>query len=355
MKNNIEKTIQYCISHIEKIKDLIDQYDPEGQASSLRVKTAYDLYCAIDDECKRAETIDHEGFTKKMRQIFESLNGLKNDATAPMDVQLKSEPQQDINQLTKDLYGKAWSVFDEQAFISAALLLEKRFKANGVDVALIKDADCLDFGCGSGRYCFGMLKLGAKSVHGVDFSPENIELAEKRINKLISNPPIKLEEGDITKVFGHVFNKYDFIVSQGIVHCLEKPFDALRILHRVLRPDGSLYLFVYGDNGQGIYWKLVDLIRHILNPVEVEKAVAIMGTLNAAPNRIYTILDVGYTHYQYRYNRDSFEKVLSDIGFKVNKTMKCGEIYETNERIRRFPWEKEFWGNEELRYILTKQ
>jgi len=354
MENDIETNLLNSISYLEEIRATIDRIDPKNQMLSGRVQAAYKVYKAIDDECKRMKTIDHKEFVAQLSQIACHLEKLSSNTSATIEKEKECLIGKCNDEITQELYGRAWSVFDERAFVSAAALLEKRFSVNDLGLDFVKNADCLDFGCGTGRYCYAMLKIGAKSVHGVDFSNENIQLAKERTQTLLSNSSVRFQTGDITKVFEQVYDAYDFVIAQGVIHHLKEPLRIMRNLYQILRPGGKLYLFVYGDTGLGIYWKVVDLVRYLLKPVSIEKAHYYLEVLGASKNNIYTILDVGYVPVQWRLKRMILENMLLKCGFEIVKSMTRGEIYETNERIHRFPQEKVFWGNEELRYLVMK-
>ena len=69
-----------------------------------------------------------------------------------------------------ELYSRCWANYDDTAFLETIALFEERFQLNRIDVGSIKGANCLDAGCGSGRYTFAMAKLGAKHSTGIDIS-----------------------------------------------------------------------------------------------------------------------------------------------------------------------------------------
>ena len=349
MTVSISGNIARSQAAIEQMSETVDKMGDGPGQERLRAELAYLLYLAIDDQRKRIETIDVEAFATTLEGLLKKLrDGLQESGDQR---QIRRE---DKDTITKKLYGQAWSVFDEQAFVSASGLFKERFLLNDLDIDFINGADCLDYGCGSGRYCQALLELGANWVHGVDFSPQNIALAKKRITELTDKKNISLREGDITKIFDKVKNEYDFVVAQGVVHHLPDPFGALGILHQVLKPRGQLYLFAYGATGRGLYWRLVDVVRQLLKPVPMKEAQSVFEALEAKKNNIYGILDVGYVPIQHRFRRVDLENIFKDMGFEIVKTMNRGKIYETNERVFRYPQEKEFWGSEALRYLLRK-
>ena len=60
----------------------------------------------------------------------------------------------------------------------------QRFRDNKFDVSWFQNKQCLDAGCGGGRYSIAMQKLGAQSVVGVDITREGIEDARRRAASL---------------------------------------------------------------------------------------------------------------------------------------------------------------------------
>jgi len=58
----------------------------------------------------------------------------------------------------------------------------ERYELTLKECANIKEKKVLDIGCGSGRYCIDMAKLGAKSVVGIDLAEKSIEMACKFAN-----------------------------------------------------------------------------------------------------------------------------------------------------------------------------
>lgn len=55
----------------------------------------------------------------------------------------------------------------------------ERYELTLQECADIKGKSVLDIGCGSGRYCIDMAKLGAKSVVGIDLAEKSVEMACK--------------------------------------------------------------------------------------------------------------------------------------------------------------------------------
>jgi len=105
----------------------------------------------------------------------------------------------------------------------------------------IKDKIILDFGCGSG-YGSYMLSKHAKKVDAIDYSPTSIEYARSRYNNHNINYNVLnacLSE-EVFRVLEQ--NKYDIIVTFDVIEHLDKYFDYLENIKKLLKNDGILII-----------------------------------------------------------------------------------------------------------------
>lgn len=94
----------------------------------------------------------------------------------------------------------------------------------------------LDLGCGSGRYTEELLRRGARVV-GLDQSPDNIELARRRV------PEASFRVHDLADPLDWLASgSFSVAVMAMTFHYLDNRVDALREVHRVLEPEGFLVL-----------------------------------------------------------------------------------------------------------------
>ena len=94
----------------------------------------------------------------------------------------------------------------------------------------------LDAGCGSG-ICSEILARGGATVHGVDVTPEMIELAGRRCAGL----PVELALGDLTKPLHWLTDRsFDRVLCALALDYIEPLDQVFRELHRVTRPGGVL-------------------------------------------------------------------------------------------------------------------
>ena len=108
----------------------------------------------------------------------------------------------------------------------------------------IQGKDCLDVGCGIGRYTYAMQKLGANKVYSLDISSEAINKCRKinpnafifNIMNLLPNPI------------------YDFVLSWGVLHHLQDPRRAFsKVASQVKKENGILHVMLYHKDTQKMY------------------------------------------------------------------------------------------------------
>ncbi len=133
----------------------------------------------------------------------------------------------------------------------------------------------LDAGCGFGRHTYFAARYGADVV-AMDSSPDAIESTRRNTAELnrvhviegdVYRPPLREEIFDLTYAF-------------GVLHHLDDPETAFRVLSRTIRPGGRLSLFVYGPR-QGITLHANNAIRGVtadLAPKQLERLSRIIAS-----------------------------------------------------------------------------
>ena len=104
-----------------------------------------------------------------------------------------------------------------------------------------KDASILDFGCGYGRTCNELYKLGFHNTIGIDSSKNMIERGHKE------NPHLILETSK-EKSLSYGSNTFDAILLFAVLTCVpsnEGQQALINELYRVLKPGGIIYVSDY--------------------------------------------------------------------------------------------------------------
>ena len=103
----------------------------------------------------------------------------------------------------------------------------------------VRGGHVLEIGCGRGVGTELVLDVfGAAHVDAFDLDPDMVARAQKRLSS--RGDRVKLWVGDATKIDAPD-EHYDAVFDFGIVHHVPRWRDALREVHRVLRPGGRFY------------------------------------------------------------------------------------------------------------------
>jgi len=123
----------------------------------------------------------------------------------------------------------------------------------------------LDAGCGFGRHAFFAARYGAEVV-ALDSSPDAVESTRRNTEKLAN---VHVVQGDI---YRPPFREgvFDLTYSFGVLHHLEEPFEAFKVLSRTLKAGGRLSLFVYGPR-QGASAAASNALRGVTAELEADK------------------------------------------------------------------------------------
>jgi SAM-dependent methyltransferase len=166
------------------------------------------------------------------------------------------------------------------------------------DRAPREDLDVLVAGCGSNaaaRYAFNHPKA---RVTGIDLSSASLahEAYLKDKHRLDN---LTLRQARIEDV-ASLARDFDFIDASGVLHHLPDPVAGLRALARVLRPEGTISVMVYGQYGRtGVYmlqemFRLLGLGQTEQDVVAVKQALASLPKHHAIQDYIGRAPDLKY-------------------------------------------------------------
>ena len=122
--------------------------------------------------------------------------------------------------------------------------------ADLMPVSAFANLSILDFGCGPGHDLVGFVEFsGAKRIVGVDISPKAIELARKRLAFHGSDRvALRLLHSESDLPVAYESNSFDYVHSSGVLHHIDDPSVALRMIRRIIKPNGYLKTMVYHEN-----------------------------------------------------------------------------------------------------------
>lgn len=126
----------------------------------------------------------------------------------------------------------------------------------GLDRRFFDGKHCLDAGCGTGRWTWAMMQMGAK-VDSFDISKEAIAKCRE------INPHAYVS--DITNL--QPAEGYDFVLCWGVLHHLPNPVAGFQKVASQVRVGGLLHIMVYHKDTQKPY----DHLREIWSTLRSEE------------------------------------------------------------------------------------
>src|SRR6266540_1077272 len=175
--------------------------------------------------------------------------------------------QADAIRRTRESFGYQWTQFAEMVidfrenFLNYIRPLDESFFPGKVG---------LDLGCGFGRHIYNAAKFGAEMI-GVDLS-DAIESTRANTKDL---PNVHLVQADVY----HLPIKpgvLDFAYSIGVLHHTPNPEAAFRCLVPLVKPGGSVFVWVYSKSRS--FWNFcLESVRAVTTrlPPRVQKAISL--------------------------------------------------------------------------------
>jgi SAM-dependent methyltransferase len=179
-----------------------------------------------------------------------------------------------LQRRTADAFGWQW-----QHFVEMHALYEKQF----LDwIAPLGPEDfhgrlVLDAGCGMGRHSYYAARYGADSVVAMDLS-DAVLTAREVLSDL---PNAHVVQGDILHP-PLPPEGFDLIYSIGVIHHLPVPREAFFALTRLLRPGGTIAIWVYGFENNGVVRNVVEPLRRLTTRMRPTSLRAVAWPLAAA-------------------------------------------------------------------------
>jgi len=249
----------------------------------------------------------------------------------------------------QDLFQNLFNQYSEKGYEWLIESMTKRFDYNQLSGKVV-GKNCLEVGCGGGRQCVSLSRLGAASVIGVDFGEDSIQFATKMRKKLgLTNIEYK-----VANAYNLPFddNQFDIVVSNGVFNILDRIDKALEETFRVLTPGGWMWLYVNGAGG--MFNDIMDTIKIIIEGTDRDRVFRLLRAFDLNEHKSIHLMDGYYA--TYIYNRwDDLVTLLEKIGFKDIKRMAGASPTDFNlNKIQADPYGEEKFGEGELRLIAFK-
>lgn len=235
-----------------------------------------------------------------------------------------------ITRQTGSLFGDLWHRYDDALFEESVKLFAMRFEANGFDLKWFEGRRCLDVGCGGGRYTMAMARLGASEAVGCDISPDGLADARRRAAAL---PNVRFEEASALAL-PYPDASFDFVCCSGVLHHTPDPAKGLREITRVLKPQGRVFLLLYGKGG--LRWPTIMKLRPYAQAVGYPLMDEAMRLAELPANKQRTFLDDLFVPIIEFYDWDEVKAMLEGNGYQGIERWEKGKLdHEASVEVQR--------------------
>jgi SAM-dependent methyltransferase len=172
-------------------------------------------------------------------------------------------------------FGEQWSHYGEnEGFYGSVDLLQDIF---GPLLATdeLRGARVADIGSGTGRIVRMLAAAGAEHVVAVEPSV-GVEALRENVRDLGDRVEVVHATGEEIPAD----RNFDYVVSIGVIQFIEDPLPTLQAACRALRPGGRLLIWVYGQEGNEFYVRLVKTIRSVTTRLPHAALAALCSALN---------------------------------------------------------------------------
>jgi ubiquinone/menaquinone biosynthesis C-methylase UbiE len=189
----------------------------------------------------------------------------------------------------QDLFQQLWVRFSRDEYEDRIERYVHRLRINGLADGVLKGARVIDFGCGHGNFLHACLRVGAASVHGIDYGEGSIEYAKRATQEVGVSPDVA--DFQVASVYKAPFPdaSFDFAIQNGVFHHLDDEAKAYREAFRVLKPGG--WFWVYTDGSGAISHELWDASLDILKDIPQAFVLQTLKDLNLETGKRYHLSD----------------------------------------------------------------
>ena len=187
--------------------------------------------------------------------------------------------------------------------IGGRLYLEPKFPLD-----FFKGKQCLDFGCGAGRWTRTLLELGGK-VKSVDVSEHALQ-STRRFND-------DVESLDIFDVPNQtdLLAAFDFVLCWGVLMCTHDPRLAFENVASTVKLGGTLYVMVYAPT-----YHASDEVREMRKKFHrdcrtADERLRFVNTVSADPDNAINYMDMLNTFYNWTIPEDVVHGWFRECGF----------------------------------------
>jgi SAM-dependent methyltransferase len=251
------------------------------------------------------------------------------------------------------LFSDVWvGLSDAVYFDESYQFTRERFTKSGVDPEeFFGGRVVLDAGCGSGKFSAAIARFGAAKVIGMDIGERGLDFARAQARKVPYGDRLEYRYGsllDIPLDAGSI----DIVWSNGVIHHTLGYERCVEEFARVLKPGGSLYLYVNGRFG--LFELLLDTIRLANEGIPRALFQHYLHLLSINSGRIYFMMDCFYAPYEWK-SAAAVRGLLAKHGFVAVKQLLRGVPADPIEQIGiGAAYARVKYGEGQLKFIARK-
>jgi SAM-dependent methyltransferase len=200
-----------------------------------------------------------------------------------------------------------WQTISSPAITFTEGRVSEFLNFTGLAAGFFKLKKCLDAGCGSGRYTYALLQLGAE-VRSIDISEEAIKICREINPQAFVQDLMSLNPDPV----------FDFVLSWGVLHHLKDPREGFRKVASQVRAGGLLHIMLYHRDTQGIYKKGR---KDWPGLTESEKLILCKDMAQKYGGDVHGWWDAFNPKYNWGYKPGEIEKWFRQEGFKNIKVV----------------------------------
>jgi ubiquinone/menaquinone biosynthesis C-methylase UbiE len=321
-----------------------------GGGAYARVEASLDVLLAQDRVYKHANDDPHPVLMAALTRIkaVAEAAGIRAGEMMPADSKHSAADRHSVAQL----YARAWTTYSDSTYDHSVGLMEERLRRSGFDEAFLRDKECFDGGCGTGRLAIAMAKAGARRVVAVDVAEDSLEYLRRTMRRyrLDNIEPVCR---DVTDLSGFETGTFDFVASNGVLHHTQAPERGIAEHFRVTKRGGSFWLYLYGAGG--LYWHIYDRFRPIVTALDLDENHRILRELRVREGLIYTFLDNLRAPRVY-FLQDDVLALLRSHGDFEHRYARGMSVIDDTEMLLATKWGATILGPQgEVRIIVTKR
>jgi len=261
---------------------------------------------------------------------------------------LKKNPDfRNIKKDTGKVYAQFWKKFSKKENYKAKNFILERFKNfKFFKKNFFFKKKIIDVGCGGGRYSNALRLLKAKSVVGIDYSSDAINLAKK--NYKFKNLTFKKQ--NVLNI-NYKKNHFDIVHCNGVLHHTTNLEKGIREIIRICKPNGFIYLYLYGRGG--LYWSARKQMNTLLKTIPQNYSQKILDNIGMPTNR-FIFMDNWYVPIEKHSSYHEIVKILKSCNVRHLEKLNIGRKTDLETGLKKFKNSKIIWGEGEIRLLIQK-